>query len=809
MSTIHQAWLEGIVQDVRYAVRALSGSPGFTLTAIATLALGIGINAAVFTVTNAVLFKGFPLVKDNDRLLYISNGGCCISYPDFEDIRAQAKSFKGMGVTHGIGKIINDEAGFPENIDVTEISADTFRTVGEKPLMGRDFTASDQKSGAAPVAILSYGFWERRYGKDPAILGRTVRMDGAATTLIGVMPQGFSFPQKVDMWVPLVQTTAVENRNNTNTWFAFGRLGDGVTFQSARAEVEGIIQRLETVYPVNDRRSHLVVQNFHEFFIGANAVALYGAMWGAVGFVLLIACANLANLLLGRAMGRSREISVRIALGAGRWRIIRQLLTESVMLSGLGGLLGWWIAKWSVRAYQLAMAQKSSWLIIDYTMDHRVLGYLIAISIGTGILFGLAPALRLSKLDVNATLKDGGRGATGGGHGTHLSAILVTGEMALAIVLLAGAGVMIRSFLKIHTADMGVNTGNVLSTFLDLPPSKYATADAKISFYDRLTKRLQSEPGVESVALAETLPSWNARRVPYELAGAQVADAQRRPKLLAMKISPAYFRTLDATVLSGRDFTDTDVASGIQVAIVNQALAAKLWPKEDPLGKRLRLYNGNASGAWLTIVGVVSNIVQNDATRQRFEPLVYLPYRQQPGGGMWVLLRSHTPPGSLATAVRRDVQALDPDLPMYGPFALADRLEAYWDSRFYGALFLIFAAIALLLASVGLYTVVAHSVSQRTQEIGIRMAMGATAREILQLVFRRGMVPLGIGLIIGLAASLAVNQILKAELVQVSPTDPITLAAASAVLISAAMLGCLIPARRAMRVDPVVALRHE
>ena len=667
---------------------------------------------------------------------------------------------------------------------------------------------SDEIPGAAPVAILNYGFWERRYGKDPAIIGRTVRMNGASTTLIGVMPEGFSFPQTVDVWVPLVQTARVKNRENTDTWFAFGRLADGVTIQSAHTEVESIIKRLESEYPLTDQRLHLAVQNFAGFFIGANAALIYGSMWGAVGFVLLIACANLANLMLARAMGRSREISVRIALGAGRWRVIRQLLVESLMLSGLGGLLGWWIAKWGVRAYALAMANKSSWLIIDYTMDHRVLGYLIAISIGTGILFGLAPALRLSKLDVNAALKDGSRGATGGAGGRRLSTFLVIGEMALAVVLLAGAGVMIRSFLKIHNADMGVNIDQILTASMDLPAARYPGAEQKISFYDRLTTRLEAMPGVESVAMADSPPSWGSQKRPYELAGAPSAF-QIRPTVSALKISPTYFRTLEAKLLSGREFNNADAASGVPVAIVNQLFANKYWPGENPLGKRLRLFDDKTPEAWLTVVGVVSNIVQNDQNRQRVDPVVYLPYRQKPGGGMWVFARTHIPPANLTAAFRNEVRALDPDLPIYGPFPLAERLERYWDSRFYGGLFLIFAAIALLLASIGLYTVIAHSLSQRTQEIGIRLAIGATARDILRLVFVQGMIPLGTGLAIGLAASLAVNRLLQSMLVQVSPSDPITLAVASAALIVSGALGCWIPARRAMRVDPVIALRHE
>ena len=807
-------WLDGVVQDVRYAVRTLRTSPGFTVTAIATLAVGIGVNATVFTVTNAVLFKGFPLVDRNDRLLYITTKGsnCCVSYPAFLDYQAQAKSFVGMAIVNGAAKILSDKNGFAERLDATEVTANTFQLVGQKPLLGRDFVLSDETPGAAPVAILSYGFWERRYGKDPAIIGQTVRMNGAPTTVIGIMPQGFSFPQKQDLWLPLVQTPEVLKRENRDTWVAIGRLADGVIIENARAEMEVIGNRLAVAYPLTDS-SPPVVQKFDEFFIGPEAVLIYGSMWGAVGFVLLIACANLANLLLARAMGRSREISVRIALGAGRWRIIRQLLIESLILSGLGGFFGWWIAKGGVGGFERAMAYKASWLIVDYTMDHRVLGYLVAISIGTGILFGLAPALRLSKLDVNARLKDGGRGATGGVRGRNLSALLVIGEMALAVVLLAGAGVMIRSFLKIHTADMGVHAANILTAALDLPPAKYPRAEVQISFFDRLKASLDATPGVESVALADSLPSGGTPRRSYEIAGAPPAsvgeDERRRSVLAVLTVSPAYFRTLGASLLSGREFNDADGASGVPVVLVNQRFASNYWPGEDPLGKRLRLFKGATPEPWLTVVGVVSNIVQNDTTRQRFDPLIYLPYRQQPATDMWVLARTRVPPGSLENPFRREVQALDSELPIYGPFTLTEPIERYWDSRFYGILFLIFAAIAVLLASIGLYTVIAHSVSQRTQEIGIRMAIGATAHDIRKLVFTQGMLPLGIGLSIGLTASLAVNRVLKSMLVQVSPSDPITLVTASVVLIFAAMLGCLIPARRAMRVDPVVALRHE
>lgn len=805
--------------DLGFGVRNLAKNPGFAAVAVATLAVGIGVNATVFTVANAVLFKGFPLVAKNDRMAYLSNDGCCISYPDFEDYRAQAKSFEGLAITHGVSSVFSDGNGIPERLFVTEVSADAFKLVGQHPMLGRDFTPADEQPGAPGVVMLTYGFWERRYARDPAIIGRTVRMNGAPATFVGVMPEGFSFPQKQDLWVPLVKTASVEKRENHETWMAFGPLRPGVTMANARAEIATIAKRLSLAYPATNQDLRVTLQNFHEFMIGANAMLIYGSMWGAVGFVLLVACANLANLLLARAVGRTREISVRIALGASRWRIVRQLLIESLLLSSLGGVSGWWLAQWGVRAYARAMSHKSSWLILDYTildhpMDQRFLCYLIAISIGTGLLFGIAPAIRLAGLDVNETLKDGGRGATAGWRARQLSALLVAGEMALAIVLLAGAGVMIRSFLTVQRANIGINQNDVLVGEIALP-ARYASAESQISFFERLVARVKAIPGMESVAIASAVPSWPTARFAYEIFGQPNPggiDDARRPKLAAMTVGPRYFETLGAQFFAGRDFDDHD-GTGAAVAIVNQRLASEFWPGEDAVGKRLRFMVpntvGNTPGPWMTVVGVTSNIIQNDQTRQRFDPVIYLPYRQKPAPAMWTFARTGVPPETLANAFRGAVQALDPDLPMYGPLTLARDLEVYSDTRFYGALFLIFAAIALLLASVGLYAVIAHAVSQRTQEIGVRMAIGASAGDIRSLVLRLGMGPLGIGLVVGLLGSMAVNRLLKAELVATAPWDPVTLGVASAVLIAAGLLGCFIPARRAMRVDPVVALRHE
>ncbi len=812
-------WLDSLAQDIRYALRGMRRSPGFTIVAVATLALGIGVNATVFTVTNAVLFKGFRLVERNDRILYIgtqNNGhGCCVSYPDFIDWRAQAKSFEGMGTVADLQITLTDEGGAPERYDASQVSANAFRLLGQRPILGRDFASSDETPGADPVAILRYGFWDRRYGKDPAIIGQAIRINGTPTTVIGVMPADFSFPQNEDLWLPLVPTPALDKREARGLWFAFGRMADGTTFESARAELETIGRRLATAYPQTNQGWVPQPRTFAEFFVGRDAPLIYGAMWGAVGLVLLIACANLANLMLARAIGRAREISVRVALGAGRWRIIRQLLVESLLVSAMGGIAGWWIAKWSVRAYELtANPPTRAWSehLLDYTMDGRVFFYLLAISIATAILFGFAPAVYLSRLDINGTLKDGGRGAVGGQRRAPLSRLLVIGEMALAVVLLAGAGALVRSFLNLSRADLGVHTANITTMLLSLPQDRYHGPAAQVDFFDRLKARLDATPGVESIAIASQLPAATLRSLPYEIAGTPPVDSQRRPTVSALTIGPAYFSTLDAAVRSGRDFNDFDGVSGAPVAIVNQRFAAMHWPGEEPLGKRLRMFDGTTPGAWLTVVGVAPNVVQNYDV-QTHDPLVYRPYLQQPERAMWVIVRSRLPAGSLATTFRREIQTIDADLPIWiGPYTLDQRLAGmgnYWSIRNDAALFVVFAAIALLLASIGLYAVIAHSVSQRTQEIGVRIAIGAGARDILALVLAQGIRPLGIGLTIGVAASLAVTPILKSQLVGVSPVDPLTLIVTSAVLIGSAALGCLIPARRAMHVDPVVALRHD
>lgn len=805
--------------DLRYILRGLRASPGFTATAILTLAIGIGVNAAVFTVINSVLFKGFPLVRGNDRLLYMTTfDGCCVSYPDYKDWAAQAESFDGMGITHGIAVEYVDGGGFPERLEATEVSSNTFRLTGQQPVLGRDFDAADDAPGAAPTAILNYGFWDRRYAKDPAAIGRVVRINGVATTIVGVMPQGYSFPQKVDVWVPLIPTPSVLNRNNRNTWFAFGRLRDGVTMEAARAELLTISKRLEAEYPETNKDLPPHVYTFGSFFIGDAAAQTYYALWGAVGFVLLIACANLANLLLARAAGRSREVSLRIALGAGRWRIVRQLLIESITLSFAGGVAAWWIAKAGVRFWAMSGGESLSgnilggWFddVLDFSMDARVFFYMIAISIATGVLFGLVPALRISRLDVNAALKDGGRGTSLGRRGSRLSSLLVAGEMALAIMLLAGAGMMIRSFLNATKGDMGFDRENLLIALVQLPESRYPDANSRNNFHERLQEQLNAIPGVRSAATDQSPPGWFGNVYGTEVEDTPSADPDSRPMIETKTIGPAYFKTLEVPIVAGREFNDSDRASGIPAAIVSQKFAARFWPGQDPIGKRLRSYIGATPTEWRTVMGVVPDIGRNGESGQS-EAAVYTSYAQRPGSGTWIVARTAIPPETLSDAVRKTVREMDSDLPIgLGPEPLTRRLAGVHQYRAAMAgIFALFAAIALLMAAIGLYAVVANSIARRTQEMGVRIALGATARDILKLVLRQGMLPMLAGLGIGLMGSMAVYRVLQSVLVQVPVNDPVTLAASVAVLTTASALGCLIPARRAMRVDPVVALREE
>ncbi len=815
-------WPEGLLYDLRFALRGLRRDRAFTLAAIAMLALAIGLNVTVFTVMNTMLFRGFPLATRNNRLVYLQehtpNGACCISYPDFEDWRSQAHSFEGMAFVADRNISFSDGVGRPVDMATTPVSTNAFRLLGVAPILGRDFVPADELPGALPVAILNYDFWESRFGKRSDILGLAIHIDGAPAAIVGVMPKGFNFPVgQLNLWMPVAHTPELRQRGLTPAgFFVLGRLRDAANLPEARAELRIINRRLEADYPATNRNLVPSLSTYSQFAVGPDAPVIYGSLWAAAWFVFLIACANLANLTLARTIGRWRDFATRIALGAGQSRMVRQILVENLMLAGVAGALGWWIAQWGVRTWAVETA--SRYQVLDYAVDSGTLAYLVAISAAAAIFVSLAPIVRVLHLSVNSALKSDARGVTQGMRGKHLAAVLVAGQMALAIVLLSGAGVLARSLWNVVSARTGVrDPENILVGSMRLPSEKYPNPAARLAYFDRLEAQLKTIPEIEDESVSSIIPVDNTISRTFEIEG-RPSTPNGAETAQFLRVGSDYFRVAGASAISGREFNDGDRATALPVAIVNQSFAAAFWPGEQPLGKRLRVENRNKPGEWRTVVGMVPNIMQGDPTRQHFKPLVYVPFQQDPPArGAFFLVRTGVPPDQVARAVRAEVQTLDPDViledftTLKASFSFRrDRMDLeHAELGKHASVAPIFALIAMLLAAVGLYAVIAHSVGQRTKEIGIRMAIGAAAEDIRGMVLRDGMLPAATGMIAGLAASFAVNRILQSQLVGVSPYDPLTMAGAPVALILVALLACQIPARRAMNVDPAVALRHE
>jgi putative ABC transport system permease protein len=811
--------IDSFLRDIRYSLRGLRRDRAFTLTAIVTLALAIGLNVTVFAVMNTMLFRGFPLVQRNDRLVYIQeqypSGTGGITYLDFEDWRAQAHSFEGMAfvgeksisVTYGEGRSL-DASAFT-------VSTNAFGLLGVKPILGRDFVPADEASGAAPVVILNHRLWESQFGGRRDVVGTSVLVNKAPATIIGVMPEGFDFPTQFDVWMPYMRGPEV-NRRTPEAFMAVARLRDGMNLREVRAELETINRRLETAYPATNRGVVPKVDTYSQSWIGPDAPVIYGSLWVAAWFVLLIACANLANLTVARTVGRWRDFSIRIALGAGRGRMMRQIFVESLTLTSVAGVLGWWIAKWGVRTCSVETA--SIYQILDYTLDSGTLAYLVAISLASAILFSLAPMGRVLQIGVNSALKSDAPGVTPGLRGKHLAAVLVAGQMALAIVLLSGAGVLVRSLMNVVSANTGVrDPENVLVGLLSLPSDKYPSPAATLGYIDRFEAKLRSIPGIIDESVASNIPVNSGNLRTFEIEGRpNPPDGGEAVQFL--RVGSDYFRVVEAPAISGRDFNGGDRTATLPVAIVNQSFAARYWPREQPLGRRLRYIDRKKPAEWLTVVGVVPNIMQGDPTRRQFKPLVYLPFRQAPTAlGVNFLLRAGVPPEQVAQALRLEIQKLDPDVILKKFTTLKasfgfdpDRMDrGHSEIGKYAAVAPIFALMALLLAAVGLYAVIAYSVSQRTKEIGVRIAIGAAAGDVQKMVLREGMLPVAIGLVVGLASSFAVNRILQSQLVGVSPYDIATITGAPVILLVVAFLACWIPARRPMKTDPAIALRYE
>jgi putative ABC transport system permease protein len=804
-------FVEDILRDVSYSVRVLLKSYAFTFVVIVTLALGIGANTAIFSFANGILLRPLPYPQ-SDRLVAIDEtalkrgiDSMSVSFPNFLDWREQNKVFQDIGVYYGTSRFSISGAGEPVEVRGSYISHGLIELLGIAPQLGRTFTANEDRPDEDTVVILGYDLWQRNFGGDPNILGRTVMINTRARTVIGVMPKGFRFPEISELWAPLAVTTKDFTRTDHGL-SSIARLKDGVTLGEAQAKMHTIASRIEAQNPVTNEGLGVKVTSLHQSLAGDYREALL-ILLGVVGCVLLVACVNVANLMLARASARQKEFALRAAIGAGRWRIMRQLLIESLLLAVVGGVLGFALSLWALHLLLTAIPfELPVWM--NFGIDLRVLGFTAAITLLTGLLFGAAPALQTSRVDLNDTLKEGGRGAISG-YGRSRSALVVT-EIAFSLILLVGAGLMIQSFLRLQHVNIGLNPKNVLATSFHLPQAKYRDGTQRAAFFKQLIERVHALPGVEAVSATATLPlsggGWG-RSLTVE--GYPVLPVGQAPMIQHTVVARGYFRTMGIPLIYGRDFTDADTKDKPGVTIVDERLARQYWPNENPVGKRVRFGPPEDNEPWHTVIGVAGTVrhqrVQED-TRQS----VYLPHLQMPVGGLALVTRTSSDPRELANAIRREAAQIDSDIPVSKVATMEEVVaESIWQPRLYATLFAVFAGGTLVLALIGIYGVMAFLVQTRTHEIGVRMALGATARDVFKLIVGRGMKLTAVGVVIGVLGAVALTRLMHSLLFNTSATDPKTFIFISILLGLAAFLACYIPARRAAKVDPLVALRYE
>jgi putative ABC transport system permease protein len=825
--------MQTIWQDLCYGGRMLLKTPGFTLIAVMTLALGIGANTAIFSVVNAVLLRPLPY-PESERLVWLSERSpkyptMSISYPNFIDWRAQQTVFEYIGVFNS-GSYNLTGRGEPLQLTGVSISADAFAALRVQAAVGRLFNNEEDKPGAPPLVVLSHELWRDRFGSDPGIINQSITLGGRAYTVIGVMPSGFMFPSKVAIWTPLGPLSSHpdwQNRGNYPGLHGVARLKPGVTMEQARAEMDTLAMRLEQQYPDTNRDHRVRIDSLLDNYVSHSRLALW-TLLGAVGLVLLIACANVANLLLARAATRQREMAVRIALGATVWRITRQLLTESALMAAAGGVLGLLLAQWGVPLI-LAMGRDAIPRATEIGLDTNVLAFTVVIAVLTGIIFGLAPAWQSSHLDLQGVLKETARGTAGGR--ALLRQWLVVAEIALTLVLLVGTGLLLRSFHRLQQVNAGFSTERVLSFRLDLSPQKYDKEDQKIAFFQSLQERLKALPGVQEVGFASQVPlSPNGWQPQFAIEDQPLPPPNERPSMDLTAASPDYFRTMGIPLLRGRYFTEQDNrehlrghdlsslsdgerwAAGINVIIVDEEFARRYWPNEDPIGKQVRLPWGPTRDRWLrlTVVGVVARVKLTRLNEQGGFVQAYFSALQAAGTDRTVLIKTTLEPEKLAAATFQQVFAMDPGQPVYDVQTLGElRRRSLAPETLNLGLLGCFAAVALLLAAIGLYGVISNAITQRTQEIGIRIALGAQSRDVLKLVVGQGMKLALIGVLSGLAAALALTRLMKSLLFAVSATDPLTYIVIALLLTAVAFLACWVPARRATKVNPIIALKYE
>ncbi len=808
-----RSW-EILWQDLRFGARMLLKKPGFTLAAVITLALGIGANTAIFSIVNSVLLRPLPY-EDPDQIVivWMDNRKLKIdqdihSYANYADYRAQNQVFSEMTAISQRSFNLTGE-GEPERVMGAAATSSFFSVMRVTPVVGRAFTADEDQSGRGQVAILSYGLWQRRFGSDPQIVGKPISLNGVSRTVIGVMPAGFSFPGKeTHVWIPLAPDPQLIS-NRSSFWLTVvGRLKPGVTVEQARTEMSTIAKRLESQYPDINASYGVNLVPLHEQVVGTIRPALL-LLLGAVGLVLLIACANVANLLLVRAAAREREIAIRAAHGASRIRIIRQLFTESMLLAILGGGLGVFVALWGLGVLK-SFSPSDIPRLEQIAIDKRVLVFTLAVSCLTALVFGLVPALQASKPNMNEILKEGGRSGSAGVRAARARHLLVISEIAMALVLLIGAGLLIKSFSRLQEFNWGFNQDHLLTARLQLPRSKYADEKQVRNFYEQLLQRLNNMPGVQSAgAVSSIFLSKTPNSTNFSIEGQPNKTGAESIEVPYDSISPNYFEVMGTPIVKGRPFNDRDVEGSPLVAIINETFAREFLRGEDPLGKRFKYDSLDGPAPWFTIVGVVA-----DTRRTGFDSEVraetYIPHAQDPSAGMTLVLRTKTDPAGLTAALRNEVLSVDKDQPVYDVRTMDQLLVEKIAQRRFSALLLgLFALLALLLAAVGIYGVMAYSVAQRTHEIGIRMALGAQKRDLLRMIVRQGMILTAVGISLGLVVAFALTRVMSGLLYEVSATDIQTFIIIPLILAGVALLANYIPARQAAKVDPMVALRYE
>ncbi len=808
--------MQTLWQDMRHALRMLAKSPGFTVVAVLTLALGIGANTAIFSVVNGILLRPLPY-PESDRLVFLSEWSkevpdMSISMENFNDWRTMNSTFESMVAARNQDVVLTGR-GESERVRMRQISAGFFPTLRVKPIVGRILTPEDDKVGAQRVVLLGEGFWERRFGRDPNIVGQSVTLDGESYSIIGVIPNQkyHGTLRRIDVFASLWrledQLGGPTNRGNHPGIYAYARLKPGVTVEQARTDIVTIAERLAKQYRSNAGSSAVVQPLLGAIVEDVRSPLLFLVV--AVGFVLLIACANIANLLLARATERHRELAVRSALGAGRWRLVRQLLTESVLLACMGGTLGLLLAVW-ITAMLVRATPASIPRIEEIAPDRWVFGFTLALSVFTGLFFGIFPALQASRTDIHEALKEGGRSGGSSAARRRLRDVLVSAEVAVSLVLLVGAGLMVKSLINVVLADGGFDARGVLTASFTLPEQKYKDDIKRRAFVEQLVAKLQAIPGVEFAGFKNPLlGGWQSA---LQVEGRPMPTAGEFPATDMGRITPDAMRAMGMRLLRGRFFDEHDNGTSQKVCIVDETLAKQHFPNEEPLGKRLSFGGPPPNGQkqeWWTIVGIIAH-VKNYGVDQPSRVETYLPNAQDPAIGGRVVLRSKSVTGDLAGAMRAATQSIDPDVPLFDIRSLEDVVGENMASRWLSVTLIgSFAGLALLLAAVGIYGVMSYAVTQRTHEIGIRMALGANPSDVLGMVIRQGFRLAVAGIVVGLAGAFALSHLMTGLLYGVGAHDAATFSIGATLLAGVALAACYVPARRATRVDPIVALRYE